>query len=224
MKIMKICASITFASIALMSSFLLQAMVQDNIEIKLVDYTGTPDKILFYDASSPIDAKKFINAGLRPIHIIVHNKTSEPIVISAQSVGEQQPDIEEIIELFHFSETGGALAILATCGYLTGLVNIIERKGPHMRWYPFSASCLAASLYAAYYSWQYTYDQNISAIPLIKKHILSSRIVIPAGAKRETITLIDTSISTNRCFFDVFNLEGAVITTFDATFTEGVKA
>ncbi len=60
-----------------------------------MDHTGTPDKVLFY-GSSPIHAKYFINAGLRPIHIIVHNKTSEPIVISAQSVGEQQPDIKEI--------------------------------------------------------------------------------------------------------------------------------
>ncbi len=220
MKIIHICASI-----ALISSMLLPAMIHNNnVEIKLVDHTGTPDKVLFYNDSLPIEAKKFINAGLRPIHIIVHNKTNEPIVISAQSVGEQQPAIEEIVELFHMSETGGALAILIIGGYLTGFVNIAERRGHHVGWYPFSLSCLLGTVCLAYGPWQYTCNQNISAAPSIKKHILSSRIVIPAGAKRETITLIDTSISTNRCFFDVFTMEGAVVATFDHTFTEGAKA
>jgi hypothetical protein len=203
---------------------LLPAMLHNNnIEIKLVDHTDTPDKVLFYNASAPIEAKRFINVGLRPIHVIVHNKTSEPVVISAQSVGDQQPDIKEIIKLFHFNEISVALAILTIGGYFTGFVNIAERNNAHVRWYPFSLSCIAASLYAAYYSWQSTCDQNIAVTPLIKKHILSSRTVIAAGAKRETITLIDTSISTNRCFFNVFNLEGAVIATFDHTFIKEEK-
>lgn len=219
MKIIHICASI-----ALMSSMLLPAMLHNNnVEIRLVDHTDTPDKVLFYNASTPIEAKKFITAGLRPIHVIVHNKTNEPIVISAQSVGDQQPDTKEIIELFHFGATHHALVTLALCGYFTGFVNIAERKNAHVRWYPFSISCLAVSLWTAYYSWQSTCDQNIAVTPLIKKHILSSRTVIPAGAKRETITLIDTSISTNRCFFNVFNMEGAIVATFDHTFIKEEK-
>ncbi len=219
MKITKICASIV-----LMSSMLLQAMSlqKNNVEIKLVDATATPDKVLFY-GSSPILASKFTCAGLRPIQILIHNNGDEPIVISAQSVGEQQPDIKEIMELFQIRETVGALVVLTLCGYVTGFVNIFERKDAHARWYPLSIGCCAGSLSLAYVAWQFACDSNTLIAPMIKKHILSSRMVIPARAKRETIVLIDTSISVNRCFFDVFNLEGAVVATFDATFVEGAK-
>jgi hypothetical protein len=217
-----------YVSIVLLSSFALQGFVQEinNIEIKCADTTTTPDKVLFYN-ESPVEAKKFISHGLRPIHLVIHNKSTDPIVISTQSVGEQQPDVKEIIELFQIRELGSAALTLIIFSYFTGFVNTIERNNPFplLPYYPVSIAFLLGSFGFTYAQWQHACNQNSAAIPLIRKHILTSRIVIPAGVKRETIVLIDTSVSVNRWFFDVFNLAGSIIAPFDITFAEeGTKS
>jgi hypothetical protein len=167
-----------------------------------------------------VTAQFFRNKGFYPVGIIVHNKSSEVIKISAQSVGSQQRCVDTILtQCCKYSVLETDIRVLAgICLFCMAYCSLLER-GARGRvradsiWSMVIGMPLTAVALSCYWRW-HTQD-NAAKVDALCEHMLSKEIIIKPGQKIIRYVLLDSCHNgINRKEFGV--LDGLQFTVFNA--------
>ena len=181
---------------------------QDNIAISYIDYKNKDDEVLFYTTNNiPLYAKRFINYGIRPVQVVMHNKTSQAITLNKGSVASHASftDIQDCV----FCAPYEAMVLTGGCGLFMSLFVSLSKS-----WLA-TGGAVATTIVAALLVGHKISANQIVLLDTLNSKIINAPVILAPGSRVEKIIFIDEASGCDVLDIHFYNKNGVQVTHFN---------